>query len=145
MDYRTNPARFFAFVVGATLVAVGAIGFFYESAFTSNEGVRDGVFGLFDVNGWHNVVHIATGLVALAMANTHAREFALGFGGVYLLVAIWGFILGDGGSILSIMPINTADNILHLLLSAAGFGIYAATARARERSHSARPGSPTTA
>ncbi len=145
MDYRTNPARFFALVVGATLVAVGVIGFFYESAFTTNAGVRDGVFGLFDVNGWHNVVHIVTGLVALALANTHAREFALGFGALYLVVAIWGFILGDGGAILSIIPINTADNILHLLFAVGGFATYAVTARTRERAQSARPGRPTTA
>ena len=145
MDYRTNPARFFALVVGATLVAVGVVGFFYESTFTTNAGVRDGVFGLFDVNGWHNVVHLVTGLVALALANTHAREFALGFGALYLVVAIWGFILGDGGAILSIIPINTADNILHLLFAVGGLAIYAVTARARERSQSARPGRPTTA
>ena len=144
MDYRANPARFFALVVGATLVAAGVIGFFYESTFTTNQAVRDGAFGLFDVNGWHNVVHILTGIVALAMARTHAREFALGLGIAYLGVAIWGFIVGDGGSILSIIPVNTADNILHLVVSAAGAAGYALTAR-RERAHTARPGSPTTA
>ncbi len=145
MDYRTNPARLFALVVGATLVVVGLIGFLYESAFTNDEAVRDGLFGLFDVNGWHNVVHLLTGIVALAMANTRAREFALGFGVAYLAVAIWGFIVGDGGSILSIIPVNTADNILHLLFAASGLAVYALTARRRERMHSAHPGSPTTA
>lgn len=103
------------------------------------------MFGVFDVNGWHNLVHVVTGLVALAMANTRAREFALGFAGVYLLIAIWGFVLGDGGAILSVIPVNTADNILHLLLALGGGAVYALTAGSGERSRSARPGRPTTA
>jgi hypothetical protein len=143
MDYRANPARMYAMVVGAVLVAAGVLGFFYESAFTSNASVRDSVLGVFDVNGWHNIVHLATGLVALAMARTLAREFALGFGVVYLAVAIWGFIVGDGGSILSIIPVNTEDNILHLVLSLSGFAVYALTGR--ERTHAVPPARPTPA
>lgn len=145
MDYRTNPAGLFALVAGATLVAVGVIGFFYESAFTTDEAVRGGVFGLFDVNGWHNVVHLLTGLVALAMAKSHAREFALGLGIAYLGVTIWGFIVGNGGAILSIIPVNTADNILHLLFALSGFAVYALTARRSEQAQTTHPGRPTTA
>jgi uncharacterized protein DUF4383 len=143
LDYRARYARLFALVVGAVLVAVGVIGFFYESAFTSDESVRDGMFGVFDVNGWHNVVHIATGLVALALARTHAREFALGFGVLYLVVAIWGFIVGNGDSILSIIPVNTEDNILHAILAVAGFAVYGLTMQ--ERPHTVPPARPTPA
>jgi len=42
-------------------------------------------------------------------------------------VAIWGFIIGDGDSILSIVPVNTEDNVLHLLIGIAGLGAGAAT------------------
>ena len=143
MDYRERYARLFALVVGAVLIAAGVIGFFYESAFTSDETRRDAVFGILDVNGWHNAVHIVTGLVALALARTHAREFALGFGVVYLVVAVWGFIVGDGDSILSIVPVNTEDNVLHAILAVAGFAVYALTAA--ERPHAVPPVRPTPA
>ena len=131
---RSTPAKTYALVVGAALTVAGIIGFFYESSFTDAETQRDAVFGLLDVNGWHNVVHLATGLLGLAMARRAdtARTYALALGIVYLVVAIWGFAEGDGGTILGIIPINTEDNILHLLISLAGFGAYAASAPERE-------------
>jgi hypothetical protein len=125
-----SPARLYALVVGAVLVVAGIIGFFYESTFTDDESVRDAVFGILDVNGWHNVVHIATGglgLLAFAAGAYAARAYAFGLGAVYILVAIWGFIVGDGDSILSIVPVNTEDNVLHLLIGLAGLGAGAAT------------------
>jgi Domain of unknown function (DUF4383) len=143
LDYRERYARLFALVVGAVLVAAGVIGFFYESAFTSDESVRDSVFGILDVNGWHNVFHIATGLVAFALAYVYPRQFALGFGVVYLIVAIWGFIVGNGDSILSIIPVNTEDNVLHAILAVAGFAVYGLTMA--ERTHAVPPARPTPA
>jgi hypothetical protein len=122
-----TPARLYATVVGAVLVITGILGFFYNSTFTSDSAVRDAVLGILDVNGWHNVVHLATGALGLALAARAAREYALGLGVVYLVVAIWGFILGDGESILSIIPVNTADNVLHLALGLAGIGAGLAT------------------
>jgi hypothetical protein len=136
----TSPARIYAMAVGVVLVAAGIIGFFYESAFTTDESVRKAVLGLLDVNGWHNVVHIATGLLGILAARTlaTARTYCLLFGVVYLLVCVWGFIVGNDGSILSIVPVNTADNILHLLLAAGGFAAYAASAPA-PGAHRAHP------
>ncbi len=95
--------------------------------------MRDGLFGVFDVNGWHNVVHLASGVVALALARTHPRQFALGFGTLYVLLAVWGFVLGDGESILSIVPVNTADNVLHLVLGVSALAVYALTGQRRAR------------
>ncbi len=119
----TNPARLYALAVGATLVVAGIIGFFYNSDFSSGDAVpRDAVFGILDVNGWHNVVHLATGALGLAAFGSLAasRVYAIGLGVVYLIVAVWGFALGDGGVILDIVPINTADSVLHLAIGAAG-------------------------
>ena len=127
---RSNPSMLYAGVAGATLVVAGIIGFFYNATFTSDESVRDAVFGLLEVNGWHNVVHILTGVLGLLAfrAGAHsARTYALGLGVFYLVVAAWGFMLGDGESILSIVPVNTEDNILHLLLGVAGVGAALAT------------------
>ena len=122
-----TPAQLYALVFGATLVVAGVIGFFYSADFGS-PGEVDGVFGILDVNGWHNVVHIATGALGLlSMGYSAARSYALGLGAVYVVVAIWGFIVGDGGQILGIVPVNTEDNVLHLLIGIAGLGAYAAT------------------
>jgi hypothetical protein len=135
-----SPARLYATVVGIVLVAAGVIGFFYESSFTSDESVRGSVFGLLDVNGWHNVVHIATGALGLLAARSlaGARTYCLLFGIVYLVVCIWGFAVGNDGSVLGIVPVNTADNVLHLLLAAGGFAAYSASAPGRA-ARGARP------
>jgi uncharacterized protein (UPF0333 family) len=125
-----TPARLYALVFGVVLVAAGIIGFFYEPEFTSDESVRDSVFGILDVNGWHNVVHIATGalgLLAFGAGAYAARTYALGLGVVYIAVAIWGFIVGDGDSILSIVPVNTEDNVLHLVIGLTGIAAGAAS------------------
>src|SRR3954454_11198603 len=111
----TSPARVYALAVGVVLVAAGIIGFLYESAFTTDESVRGAVLGILDVNGWHNLVHIATGLLGILAARTvaSARTYCVLFGVVYLVVCIWGFVVGNDGSILSIVPVNTEDNVLH--------------------------------
>ena len=120
---RKTPAMLYAGVVGAVLVLAGIIGFFYNAEFTSDESVRDAMFGIFDVNGWHNTLHILTGVLALLAygAGVHAaRNCAMALGVVFLVVAAWGFIVGDGGSIMSIVPVNTEDNLLHLMLGVGG-------------------------
>jgi Domain of unknown function (DUF4383) len=125
MNGRT-PAQLYALLVGGTLLVAGIIGFFYSSAFGS-PGEVDAVFGILDVNGWHNVVHIVTGGLGLLALGGAARAYAGGLGVVYLIVAAWGFVIGDGESILGFIPVNTEDNVLHLVLGLAGLGAYAAS------------------
>jgi hypothetical protein len=139
-----SPARLYAGLFGAVLVVAGIIGFFYESTFTDDKAVRDSVFGILDVNGWHNVVHIATGLLGLLAFSAGAaasRQYAFGFGLVYIVVAIWGFAIGDGNSILSIIPVNTEDNVLHLVIGLAGLAAGAASAPA-EAPRAGAPAAP---
>ena len=114
-----SPARLYATVVGAVLTIVGIIGFFYSSDFGSPGNVDDMV-GIFAVNGWDNVLHLATGLLGLAAAAYAARTYALALGLLYVVDALWGFIIGSGDSILLIVPVNTADDFLHLLIGIAG-------------------------
>ena len=124
-----SPAQLYALVFGVVLVAAGILGFFYEAKFTNDVAVREAVLGILEVNGWHNVVHIATGVLGLAAAGSYAysRVYALGLGAVYIVVAVWGFIIGSGESILSIVPVNTEDNVLHLLIGIAGIAAGLAT------------------
>jgi hypothetical protein len=134
MDER-SPAQVYALVIGLTLVVAGIAGFFYNASFSTGDDIeRDAVLGVLDVNGWHNIVHIASGAIGLFVAGSYggARVYALGLGVVYLLVALLGFIAGDGEEILNLIPVNTADNFLHLLIGIAGIGAGLATP-ARER------------
>jgi hypothetical protein len=124
-----SPAQQYALIFGAVLTIAGIIGFFYNSDFTSNKAVRDAAFGVFDVNGWHNVVHILTGVLGLIVAASYssARVYAFVLGVIYVVVAIWGFIIGDHDSILSIIPVNAPDNVLHLLIGVTGIAAGMAT------------------
>jgi Domain of unknown function (DUF4383) len=129
-----SPARLYATLVGGTLVIAGIIGFFYSSSF-GGPGHVDKVFGLLGVNGWHNVFHIVSGALGLLLAASFARQYALGLGIVYIVLTIWGFIIGDGHSILGFIPVNTADDFLHLILGVLGIAAGLATpaaGRARE-------------
>jgi hypothetical protein len=127
-------------VVGATLDVLGIIGFFYSSDFGS-PGDVDGVFGILDVNGWDNVVHILTGalgLLAFGAGAYAARQYALALGGVYVVIAIWGFAAGSGDAILGIIPVNTGDNVLHLLIGVGGLA--AGLAKAESPKAAPNPG-----
>lgn len=123
-----TPAQTYSLVFGATLLVVGIVGFFVNSSFDTGSNINGDDLIVFEVNGWENLVHIASGLVALALARTEAsaRLFALGFGAVYAVVTIWGFV--DGNDVLNLLTVNTADNILHLAI--AGLAIAAGMASA---------------
>jgi Domain of unknown function (DUF4383) len=120
-DTRT-PAQLYALLFGITLLAVGILGFIADASFDAGSNVQGSDFIIFEVNGWHNLVHIASGIagIALSRRSDSARLFALGFGAVYLLVTIWGFV--DGNDVLGLIPVDTADNVLHLAIAALGIG-----------------------
>jgi len=131
-----TPAQLYALVFGAVLLLVGIVGFFLSASFATGDAVAQekATLILFDINGWHNVVHLASGAVGLAMAGTpaSARIFALGFGVVYALVTVLGFLVtNDMEVLLGIIPVNAADNLLHLAIAALGIaaGLASSTAR----------------
>lgn len=128
---KRSPAQTYALVIGLALTAAGIVGFFYSSAF-GKPGEVDAVLGVLDVNGWHNLVHLLSGLLLLSVASSYSasRTTAIGFAAVYAAIAIWGFTIGDGESILGIVPVNSEDNVLHLLISLAGLFAGLATSSA---------------
>ena len=139
-----SAAQWFCIVVGATIVVVGLLGFLAEATFDTSAGSDPGAvdgenFILFEVNGWHNVVHIASGLFLLALAGKHrtARTAALAFGGIYAVVMVIGLI--DGHDVLGLIPVNPADNVLHILLTVAALAAGLSSDRDR-REVSTRPG-----
>lgn len=138
----SSPARLYSMLVGGTLVIAGVIGFFYAAGFDAGNSICSGdgcdkVFGILAVNGWHNLVHIATGVLGLIALNHGAaaqRSYALYLGIVYAIVSVLGFIdFGSGDfndTILKVIPVNTEDNFLHLILGLLGIGAAAATPKA---------------
>jgi hypothetical protein len=124
----SSPARLYCTLVGAVLVIAGILGFFYEASFDTGSSIQaDDALGILAVNGWHNLVHLSIGLLLLAAAGSAARSAALGIGLLYLVLAIWGFIESDN-VLISLVPINDEDNILHLVLGLTGLAAGAATA-----------------
>src|SRR5215218_4135148 len=118
-------AQWYCLLGGAAMLLAGIAGFIADASFGTGDSLDRGNLIVFDVNGWHNIVHVGSGLLLLAAGNTAptARFVAIAFGVVYGLVTIIG--LADGNDVLGIIPIDGPDNILHLLLTllglAAGF------------------------
>ncbi len=116
-------AQWGCLIIGATLVLAGILGFLVDAGFDIGDGVSGDRLIVFEVNGIHNLVHIGSGLLLLAMANvaSTAKLGLIAFGVVYALVTVIGLI--DGNDVLGLIPVNGADNVLHLALTAAALGL----------------------
>ncbi len=128
----TSPAQLYALVFGVLLVAVGIAGFFWSASFAvgTSAGVeQDFVLDVLAVNGWHNLLHLVTGAVGIAVAASYAgaRIYALTLGVVYSLLALLGFVAASNDALFGLFAINTEENILHVLIAAAGVGTGLAT------------------
>jgi hypothetical protein len=131
---RKSPAQVYAVTFGLALLLAGIVGFFYTADFstgdaTTEPGNREPLIGVFEVNGWHNVVHLVSGLIGLSLAGSWrgARLYAFGFGLTYLVVTAIGFAVGDGESVVGLIAVNTEDNFLHLGIAVLGLAAGLAT------------------
>ena len=115
----------FAAVMGATFLLAGIGGFipgvttnYDELEFAGPESAAK-LLGLFEVSILHNFVHLlfAVGLLAAARYSW-SRLYLLGGGIGYLGVTVYGALV-ERESDANFLPINTADNFLHLGLSLA--------------------------
>jgi Domain of unknown function (DUF4383) len=114
-----TPAQSVAVLVAAVFLLVGILGFIpgitthYGDMSFAGHGSGAKLLGLFQVSILHNVVHLLFGAVGLALAKTAegARTYLVGGGVVYLVLWLIG-VIGAGDWI----PVNTADNWLHLAL-----------------------------
>lgn len=120
-------SRLYAVVVGVALVLGGVGGFFFDGSFGTGSRIDgDEIFGTFITNGWNNLLHLAIGLVALALAGRAPRAFALGAGAGMALLGIWGLgAADDGGAVLvSTFPVDTSLSVLHLLIGLGGIAAF---------------------
>ncbi|CAL9651733.1 hypothetical protein SUDANB176_07277 [Streptomyces sp. enrichment culture] len=124
-----TPVQQAALAVGAVFLLVGVLGFIpgitthYDTMEFAAHHSEAKLLGIFQVSVLHNLVHLAFGLAGLALARTaaHARLYLLAGGAVYLVLWLYGMII-DHDSAANFVPLNTADNWLHLVL---GLGMIA--------------------
>ncbi len=114
-----------AVLVGAAFVVFGMLGFIpgvttrYDLLQWAGHHSGAKLLGVFTVSGLHNVVHLVLGVLGLLMARTYAkaRAYFLIGGLVYLGLWVYGLLI-DHGSPANFVPVNNADNWLHLGLGA---------------------------
>ena len=117
---RLGPA---AAVVGVLFLVVGALGFVpgvtteYDALELTGPDSGAMLFGIFQVSVLHNVVHLLFGLVGLAVVRSPraARAYFLVGGVLYLVLWVYGLVVAEGASA-DVVPLNAADDWLHLVL-----------------------------
>ena len=118
---RRTPRQLLAAIVGVVFLLVGVLGFI--PGVTTNYDMLTGaghhsgalLLGIFNVSILHNIVHLAFGVAGLALARTPggAKAFLVGGGVIYLVLWLYGLLI-DQDSAANFVPVNTADNWLHL-------------------------------
>jgi hypothetical protein len=119
-----SPIQSAAMLVGLVFLLVGILGFipgitsnYDELKFAGHDSDAQ-LLGIFDTSILHNLIHLVFGVAGLALARTFvgARQYLLGGGVIYLAIFLYGAIWGadEGGA--NFIPMNWADNILHLVL-----------------------------
>ncbi|GGM70905.1 membrane protein [Lentzea pudingi] len=131
-------------MAGAAFLLVGVLGFipgitthYDELGLAGHSGAL--LFGLFAVSVLHNLVHLLFGVVGLLAAKKaqSARAFLMVGGGVYVVLWVYGSAIGEHTAA-NFLPVNTADNWLHLGLGA-GMILLGVATTAVERARSDSP------
>ncbi|WP_411734384.1 DUF4383 domain-containing protein [Paeniglutamicibacter sp.] len=119
---RTNVQKA-TLAVGAVFVLFGVLGFIpgittnYDQLSLAGHGSEALLLGVFQVSILHNIVHLLFGIAGIAMARTRgaARNYLLWGGVIYLVLWIYGLVI-DHDSDANFLPLNDADNWLHVVL-----------------------------
>lgn len=118
-----SPVRRAAQAAGVLFLLIGVLGFIpgittdYGTMKFAGHDSEAKLLGLFQVSILHNLVHLAYGVAGLALARTvsGARTFLLAGGAIYLVLWLYGVVV-DHDSGANFVPLNTADDWLHLFL-----------------------------
>jgi hypothetical protein len=133
-----SPARLYATAVGALLILLGIVGFFYGASFGS-PGALDHTLGALRTNGWLNLLWAAIGALGLLTAGTMSRAYALGAGFLFTILGVWGLVLDPHSAILSFIPASGANEALNLTLGLLGLLAAAGTPRRLDSASRATP------
>jgi len=122
-------AQTLALVFGLAFLGAGILGFIPgittnlgDIKFAGNDSPSE-LLGIFQVSILHNIVHLLFGIAGIAMARTWdtARTYLLGAGVIYLVLFVYGLFVGNDADA-NFVPINNADDFLHLVLGIALLG-----------------------
>ena len=139
----TTPIQRAAAAVGVTFLLVGILGFVpgittdYDQLELAGHESGAKLLGIFEVSVLHNVVHLLFGVAGLALARRYdsARTYLIGGGVVYFVLFLYGLLV-DHDSPANFVPLNSADNVLHLVLSLGMVGLGVALSRRRSGARS---------
>ena len=109
--------------VGIVLMLAGVLGFIpgvttqYSELMFLGPDSHAMFLGLFQVSMLLNIVQLAIGATGWAMSRTEhgARNFLMGAGALYIVLAIFGLIVGVD-SAANFLSLNMLDNWTHLVL-----------------------------
>ncbi|MFJ4219238.1 DUF4383 domain-containing protein [Curtobacterium luteum] len=121
--YAGSSIQKVALVVGIVFLLVGIAGF--VPGLTTGDLAGAGhdsmamLLGVFQVSVLHNVVHLLFGVVGLLAANraTGSRMYLVIGGVVYFVLWVYGLFTAGTMSGANFVPLNWADNWLHLVLA----------------------------
>lgn len=133
-----------AMVVAVVFLVVGIAGFIpgvttdYEGMTFAGHESTAMLLGVFHVSILHNIVHLLFGIVGVVMARTvtGASAFLIGGGVIYAVLWLYGLLI-DHDSAANFVPLNTADNWLHLFLAVGMIGLGVALRRTHRRATTA--------
>ena len=136
-----TPVQKAALAVGAVFLLVGILGFIpgittnYDTLQFAGHHSDAELLGIFEVSVLHNVVHLIFGVAGLAMARTAtaATSYLIGGGVIYLVLAIYGTVISYA-SAANFIPVDNADNWLHLGLGLAMIALGLVGSRVRRTS-----------
>jgi arginine exporter protein ArgO len=112
--------------VGVVFLLVGVLGFIpgitsnYDTLSFAGHDSEALLLGIFQVSVLHNIVHLLFGVagILLSRTNEQARNFLLYGGVIYLVLWLYGLIIGHDTPA-NFVPVNNADNWLHFVLGIA--------------------------
>lgn len=121
--YAETAVQKTALAVGIVFLVVGIAGFIpglttgVETMTFAGHESGALLLGVFQVSILHNIVHLLFGIAGLAFARSAAgsRNFLIWGGVVYLVLWVYGLIV-TGDNPANFVPMNHADNWLHLVL-----------------------------
>jgi hypothetical protein len=124
LSTRRTPVQLAAVVVSVVFLLVGVLGFIpgittdYDQLSLFGHTSWAALLGIFNVSVLHNLVHLLFGVVGLAAARTPAgaRSYLIIGGIIYLVLFVYGLVIPMDGPA-NFVPVNDADNWLHLVLA----------------------------
>jgi hypothetical protein len=137
--YAETPVQKVALVFGIVFLVIGFAGFIpglttnLDAILFAGHESQALLLGVFQVSILHNIVHILYGLAGIGLAAnfTWSKNYLIWGGVVYALLFLYGLVfMGDHPA--NFVPLNAADNWLHIVLAVAMIALGLLLGRRRE-------------